>query len=246
MEMKAAASVQHFFNGVIPAGQPVNAGFYENEQEQKRRAFATRRFSDVSFDFHHCRQLRSQYSWFSLSFSKKDMTEEELNFRENFLTAHNKLRVKHGVQELCLSQELSSKAQHWAEKLASRRYIAYCEVPGIGENITCFPCHISPEEIVDYWYNEHRFYEYETPGWQMGTNYFTQIVWKSTKEIGIGCAKIPSQSSSAQDDVGSLKSNSDEWENQMVVVAFYRPAGNNNRAGQFAVNVPRPKQQDNT
>lgn len=39
------------------------------------------------------------------------------------------------------------------------------------------------QEIVDYWYNEHKKYEFETPGWQTGTNYFTQIIWRSTKEV---------------------------------------------------------------
>jgi hypothetical protein len=44
---------------------------------------------------------------------------------------------------------------------------------------------MSPKDIVDYWYNEHRKYEYETPGWQPGTNYFTQIIWRSTKEVSL-------------------------------------------------------------
>ena len=32
-------------------------------------------------------------------------------------------------------------------------------------------------------YAEHEKYEYETPGWQCGTNYFTQVVWKATEEV---------------------------------------------------------------
>lgn len=42
---------------------------------------------------------------------------------------------------------------------------------------------LTAEEIVEYWYDEHRKYEYETPGWQAGTNYFTQIIWYSTQEV---------------------------------------------------------------
>lgn len=42
---------------------------------------------------------------------------------------------------------------------------------------------IDAEQIVEHWYGEHSKYEYETPGWQMGTNYFTQIIWKATEEV---------------------------------------------------------------
>lgn len=54
---------------------------------------------------------------------------------------------------------------------------------GIGENITFFPVNISGEKVVEHWYSEHVKYEYETPGWQAGTNYFTQIIWKATEEV---------------------------------------------------------------
>ena len=107
--------------------------------------------------------------------------------------------IQHGAPDLVLSEELGELAQRWAEKLAARQYMAYCElngifliekglfkkfsVLGIGENITFFPANMSPQQIVDYWYTEHRKYEYETPGWQTGSNYFTQLIWKSTKEV---------------------------------------------------------------
>lgn len=55
---------------------------------------------------------------------------------------------------------------------------------GVGENITFFPPSMSATEVVDYWYSEHTKYEYETPGWQAGTNYFTQLIWKSTRQVG--------------------------------------------------------------
>ncbi|KAH7731974.1 Protein F09B9.5, partial [Aphelenchoides avenae] len=70
-----------------------------------------------------------------------------------------------------------------ADKLANRRHISFCELAGVGENITFFPPDMSATEVVDYWYSEHNKYEYETPGWQAGTNYFTQLIWKSTREV---------------------------------------------------------------
>jgi hypothetical protein len=44
---------------------------------------------------------------------------------------------------------------------------------------------MTAEKVIEHWYSEHNKYEYELPGWQEGTNYFTQIVWKSTKEVWI-------------------------------------------------------------
>ncbi|VDN52803.1 unnamed protein product [Dracunculus medinensis] len=106
------------------------------------------------------------------------------------------------------------------------------DLPRIGENITFFPMFIDAEQIVEHWYGEHSKYEYETPGWQMGTNYFTQIIWKATEEIGIGRAKIEANLNDRPTD--------DETNFEQVIVAFYRPAGNNNRNGQFAANIQKP------
>jgi hypothetical protein len=74
-------------------------------------------------------------------------------------------------------------AQRWAERLAANRHLEYFQMACIGESITFFPSSMSASDMVDYWYKESRRYEYETPGWQFGTNYFTQIVWRSTREV---------------------------------------------------------------
>lgn len=79
-------------------------------------------------------------------------------------------------------------------------------------------------------------YEYDTPGWQAGTNYFTQVVWKTTEEIGVGRAFILPDTTDGNGDMTTHAGNLSE----QVVVAFYRPAGNNNRVGQFAANVHKP------
>uniref|UniRef100_A0AC34GT91 SCP domain-containing protein n=1 Tax=Panagrolaimus sp. ES5 TaxID=591445 RepID=A0AC34GT91_9BILA len=152
--------------------------------------------------------------------------DDHILFITQFIKIQNEYREKHGAPELELSEELTEQAQKWAEKLAIRQHVAYCELPGIGENITFFPANMSPKDIVDYWYNEHRKYEYETPGWQPGTNYFTQIIWRSTKEV--------------MSSKHSQQNNHNPSNEKQIIVAFYRPAGNNNRAGQFAANVQKP------
>jgi len=169
-----------------------------------------------------------------------ESNEDDL-FAEEFLAANNHYRRLHGVPELQLSQALCDRAQQWAEKLARRRHLAYCEMPGVGENITFFPVEMPASDMIDYWYNENKKYEYETPGWQVGTNYFTQIIWRCTKEVGVGCAVVePVQ----RRHVKSGQLVDDTLNDHQVVVAFYRPSGNNNRAGQFALNVNPPLAQN--
>ncbi|CAJ0951760.1 unnamed protein product, partial [Mesorhabditis belari] len=159
-------------------------------------------------------------------------------FSQALLLAHNRLRVQHHARELHWDDELGQLAQSWANRIANKAHLEYSQISGVGENITFFPPDINPDKIVEYWYNENEKYEYETPGWQTGTNYFTQVIWKSTEQIGIGKAIVNGDhleickhmkirgATGIVSEIGA-----------MVVVAFYRPAGNNNKDGQFAVNL---------
>ncbi len=80
--------------------------------------------------------------------------------------------------------------------------------------------------VVKAWYDEEPLYDYNNPGFSSDTGHFTQVVWKSTKEIGCGYRTGCGGS----------------WPN--VWVCQYNPAGN--VIGNFADNVfpksfsPRP------
>ncbi|KAF8355499.1 hypothetical protein PRIPAC_97122 [Pristionchus pacificus] len=172
--------------------------------------------------------------------------KDRQHFLEGLISAHNTRRLLHGSPPLRWSEELAHSAQIWAEKLAKQAHITYCELSGVGENITFFPPSIDPETAVEHWYAEHEKYEFETPGWQNGTNYFTQVVWRATEEIGIGVARVNLLNDS-NENVGSIPNSKSRTytlaqDGEIVVVAFYRPSGNNNRAGQFNVNVRKPVQ----
>ncbi len=71
---------------------------------------------------------------------------------------------------------------------------------------------ISGREVLgnmaaDTWYDEIKDYNFNNPSQKTGVvGHFTQLVWKGSKEVGIGCAK--SQNGS------------------YYVVANYYPAGN--------------------
>ena len=138
-------------------------------------------------------------------------------YRQASLAAHNVCRAKHGVPPLSLNNKLNRLAQQWAEHLLSKSHLEHRPNNNNGENI--FRCQKSwapapqAQEAVDSWYNEIRNYTFgREPG--PGTGHFTQVVWKSSKEIGVGVA------------LGK--------EGKVVVVANYSPAGNN---GQYVENV---------
>jgi uncharacterized protein YkwD len=61
----------------------------------------------------------------------EDTSIDDDHFIFQFIKIHNEYREKHGAPELQLSEELTEQAQKWAEKLANRQHMAYCELPGI-------------------------------------------------------------------------------------------------------------------
>jgi hypothetical protein len=93
----------------------------------------------------------------------------------------------------------------------------------LGENLYAFGSSGQtlprPEAVVDRWYSEIQNYNFNKPGFHTRTGHFTQLVWKSSKELGMGIAQ-------AADGT---------W----YVVANYSPPGN--ISGQFPLNVLKPK-----
>ncbi|GBM82763.1 Golgi-associated plant pathogenesis-related protein 1 [Araneus ventricosus] len=150
---------------------------------------------------------------------------EMLDIKRETFNAHNNYRTMHGCPPLMMSEELSSIAQGWAEKLAEKGFLQYSENPGLGENISLVDLDQPTkkgEQIVKEWYKEINNYNYNKPGWKRGAYHVSQLLWKSTTEIGVGVAKIPGQ-------------------NKAYVVVNYRPAGNNNMPGEFERNVLPPQ-----
>ncbi|KAM4579549.1 Golgi-associated plant pathogenesis-related protein 1 [Fundulus diaphanus] len=72
------------------------------------------------------------------------------------------------------------------------------------------------KEAVDSWYGEIKDYDFSKPGHQRGTVHFTQVVWKSSKELGVGLATDG---------------------RTVFVVEQYREAGNITNPGYYKKNV---------
>ncbi|XP_022796633.1 uncharacterized protein LOC111335057 [Stylophora pistillata] len=150
-------------------------------------------------------------------FSTAEHIKEDLEtFAEKGLEAHNHYRQEHHSSNLRWSDVLATQAEKMAYDMAMRGTVERSELAesmGYGENvakITGVPFNDAGAVATDLWYSESRNYSYSYPRVIPQTDAFTQLVWKGTKEIGMGCAK----------DVAT---------NDLYVVALYKPPGNDRK-----------------
>ena len=149
-------------------------------------------------------------------------------YAEQAVDAHNELRAKHGVEPLTVASDLCALAQTWADYLLESNTTGHSpndHRSGAGENIAEMQgsspnLDYEAKDVTKSWYSEIDVYQSyfgkEPPSMGSGPAYghFTQVVWKNTKEMGIGKAK---------------------GNGRVVVVANYRPAGN--FIGSYSENV---------
>lgn len=114
-------------------------------------------------------------------------------------------------------------SQKWADELARKDAISYSLNKDYGENIYSGTSldpnvKIRAKDCIDKWYNQINEFSFGMEPEVLSAGLFTQIVWKETKELGIGSAKSKS--------------------GKLYVVANYYPPGN--YGGQFAKNVMPP------
>jgi pathogenesis-related protein 1 len=134
---------------------------------------------------------------------------------QQVLDHHNKTRKMVNVPPLAYSPSLSAYAQQWAEYLAnrgSRIFHSDCVHPdgrSLGENIF-WGSDSDSYSLLDAsksWYEEKQQYRYgPISNFSDGTGHYTQMVWKETKEMGLGVAYTK--------------------KGGIIVVASYYPAGN--------------------
>ncbi|XP_004072834.1 Golgi-associated plant pathogenesis-related protein 1-like [Oryzias latipes] len=145
------------------------------------------------------------------------MADEE--FQQEFLNAHNAYRALHGAPPLTYNKELCDEAQKWADTCLRTHTLGHSDTEE-GENVFYKsgspPVKVTGKDAVDAWYSEIKDYNFKKPGSQSGTGHFTQVVWKESKELGLGMAT----------------------DGRMAfVVGQYRPPGNFTNPGQFEANV---------
>ncbi|HEY3804567.1 MAG TPA: CAP domain-containing protein [Kofleriaceae bacterium] len=107
-----------------------------------------------------------------------------------FVTAHARVRAKHCAPPLAWSAKLAAFAQHWAETLKAHHCSFEHSTGPYGENLAAGTIGaLDPAGTVDYWYDEIKSYRFPDGGFSMRTGHFTQLVWKSTTQVGCGHAQ---------------------------------------------------------
>ena len=128
---------------------------------------------------------------------------------------HNRARAEVGSPPLKWSEKLSEYAQAWADELASTG----CKMKHrphsgkwkqqYGENIYwCMGFVATATDASEDWYSEIKDYKHGRLSAQnfSGIGHYTQMVWKSTRTMGVGVAHCRN--------------------GQMIIVANYDPPGN--------------------
>lgn len=135
------------------------------------------------------------------------------SFAEKGLNAHNKYRALHHAPNLKWSDELATQAEKLAYEMAMKGNIEKSPLAtslNYGENVakiagTTF--NRAGEEATNLWYGEITNYSFSDPRITPQTDSFTQVIWKSSSKLGMGCAR-------------------DLQTNDLYVVALYDPKGN--------------------
>ncbi|XP_032289836.1 Golgi-associated plant pathogenesis-related protein 1 isoform X1 [Drosophila virilis] len=141
-------------------------------------------------------------------------TPTKADFENDVLKLHNEYREKHGCPSLTLDSGLSAECKTYAEEIAGKDSMIHSTGP-YGENL-CYTTS-DPTTCVKMWYDEIKDYDFDKPKYSPATGHFTQVIWKASKELGVGQAKSAT--------------------GKNYVVARYKPAGN--VEGMFKENVPR-------
>jgi uncharacterized protein YkwD len=110
----------------------------------------------------------------------------------DILAAHNSVRKPLRIAPLSWSNELALKAQDWANNLIKTGKFYHRQHTAYGENLLEFTgtsANAKPEEVVQEWKAEVIDYDYSSNRCRSVCGHYTQIVWRSTREVGCAVAR---------------------------------------------------------
>ncbi|MDF1835414.1 MAG: CAP family protein [Alteraurantiacibacter sp. bin_em_oilr2.035] len=120
-------------------------------------------------------------------------------FAERLLRTHNDARDDVGVDRLEWSNRLARQAQLWADELARRGNMQHSDKSGrvgTGENLWMGHAgYYSAETMVGAFVDERRLYRHgifpnvSTTGQWRDVGHYTQVIWRSTREVGCAVAR---------------------------------------------------------
>lgn len=106
---------------------------------------------------------------------------QRLNVSQEVLALHNQMRAAHQAPPLVWNNTLAN----YAAQYASQCRFKHSHGP-YGENLATGYRNV--HNAVVAWYNEKQHYHHDNPGFSLATGHYTQMVWRSTTEIG--CAYV--------------------------------------------------------
>jgi uncharacterized protein YkwD len=110
---------------------------------------------------------------------------------QTLFNAHNGSRAKHCVPALTWSVQLAAAAKAWVNTCTpdpqNPRLFAHDQQRGwTGENLAWGPS-LTALAAEELWYKEISNYNFAAPVYSSAVGHFTQLVWRTTTQVG--CAK---------------------------------------------------------
>ena len=164
----------------------------------------------------------------------KDIKYDE-EFAKNALEKNNYYRELHGVDPLELDEYLGKVASIIAKPILldqsydSENLLSYDNNEEIGMSEFRSETELSPEVLMEIWYNEIEQYDFKNPKEQECLE-FTNMIWKNSKLFGIGYFH------KEDDMVLNVDNNAKE---EYIYIALYYPAGS--RPGEYRDNILEKK-----
>ncbi|KAF2967945.1 hypothetical protein GQX73_g5637 [Xylaria multiplex] len=104
-------------------------------------------------------------------------------FTSAVLNSTNVYREAHNASEVAWNETLEAFATSYLDKVGSDCKFAHSGGP-YGENLAIG--YANATASVEAWGDEARKYNFRRPGFSQATGHFTQLVWKSTTDVGCG------------------------------------------------------------
>ncbi|KAK7022037.1 hypothetical protein VNI00_017072 [Paramarasmius palmivorus] len=101
---------------------------------------------------------------------------------DQWLEAHNSVRAQHNAQPLTWNNQVAAAAQNWANRCTMQH--SGGQVGSYGENLAWGTGNFPIASAVKLWADEVKDYDPNNPQY----SHFTQVVWKSTTELGCATA----------------------------------------------------------
>ncbi|UJR09643.1 hypothetical protein I4U23_013877 [Adineta vaga] len=169
---------------------------YQKSSAGTHRPFSPSEIRTINDKFEDNIQNKSTPRGFSARSDCSNSTEDSDDFASATLNEVNKARSRYDASAVSLNDQLSIIAQRWANHMAQTGKLEHSPAEmrnfgrqTLGENYAAvFQTELTASKMVRKWLKEGRTYQFGSNGCRDNEN-FTQLVWRATREIGVGRAQ---------------------------------------------------------